>query len=43
MNLIENPSLEELRQMAKGEERTTIYGSASYITKLGREVLNLLK
>ena len=34
MNLIENPSLEELRQMAKGEERTTIYGSASYITKV---------
>ncbi|HOJ16013.1 MAG TPA: phosphoenolpyruvate carboxykinase (ATP), partial [Caldisericia bacterium] len=34
MNLIENPSLEELRQMAKGEERTTIYGSASYITRI---------
>lgn len=34
MKLIENPSLEELREMAKGEERTTIYGSASYITKI---------
>ncbi len=34
MNLIENPSLEELRQMAKGEERTTVHGSASYVTKV---------
>ena len=32
--LIVNPSLEELRRLASKEEKTTIYGSASYITKV---------
>ncbi len=34
MNLIENPSFEELREMAKWEEKTTIYGNASYVSKI---------
>lgn len=33
-NLIENPSLEELRSLASHKERTTKYGSASYISQM---------
>jgi len=32
--IIENKSLKQLREMAKPEEKTTEYGSASYITKI---------
>jgi len=34
MKLIENPSFGELREMARSEEKTTIYGSASYVTRI---------
>ena len=33
-NIIKNPSLEELREMARKDERTTEFGSASFITKI---------
>lgn len=33
-HLILNPSREELRKLASHHERTTIYGSASYVTKV---------
>jgi phosphoenolpyruvate carboxykinase (ATP) len=32
--IIVNPSLEELREMAKHQEQTTQYGSANYVTKV---------
>ena len=32
--LIVNPSAKELRKMAEKDERTTEYGSASYISKI---------
>jgi len=34
LRLIVNPSANELREMARFEEKTTRYGSASYITRV---------